>query len=170
MLANSSLSIVGLIIAMAQVCLGLLVENAGEWFFHRYVLHGLGKRPGSVWAYHWREHHKVVRENLMLDLGYRGWPLQWNTQGKEALFLMAVVVLHVPLLAVLPWYVFGLYGGLLLYYTRHRRAHLEPEWAKSHLPWHYEHHMGRGEANWCITWPWFDRLMGTRISGGPSQQ
>jgi hypothetical protein len=26
------------------------------------------------------------------------------------------------------------------YYYVHRRAHLEPEWAKRTIPWHYDHH------------------------------
>ena len=36
-------------------------------------------------------------------------------------------------------------------------------WAREHLPWHYDHHMGPDQdANWCVTRPWFDQLMGTR--------
>ena len=34
---------------------------------------------------------------------------------------------------------------------------------KQHLPWHYDHHMGRDQnANWCVTHPLFDNVMGTR--------
>jgi hypothetical protein len=147
--------------------LGLLVENAGEWAFHRYVLHGLGRRPGSFWHYHWREHHRAARANGMVDPCYRGWPSRWDTHGKEVLFLLLVAAAHAPLLDVLPSYVAGLYAGLALYYFRHRRSHRDPDWARAHLPWHYEHHMGGDpEANWCIAWPWLDWLAGTRkISG-----
>jgi len=154
----------GLLSALLQVVLGLLAENAGEWFFHRFVLHGLGKKPGSFWSYHWSEHHRIARANHMLDPGYKALPLQWNTQGKEAAVLIMVVILHLPLMALIPWYACGLYAGLVLYYIRHRRSHIDPDWAASHLPWHYEHHLSRGvEANWCITWPWFDWMMGTRV-------
>lgn len=147
-----------------QISLGLFAENAGEWLFHRYVLHGLGKRPKSLWNYHWSEHHRAARANQMLDPGYRGWPLRWNTQGKEALFLLLVAAAHLPLLAFAPLYASGMLLGLAVYYARHRRAHLDPEWAKANLPWHYEHHLSKGaEANWCISWPWFDWLMGTRV-------
>jgi hypothetical protein len=59
-------------LCVAQFVVGLFAENAGEWVFHRYVLHGLGKRPGSIWNYHWHEHHRVSQINGMLDLGYRG--------------------------------------------------------------------------------------------------
>ena len=45
----------------------------------------------------------------------------------------------------------------------HRRAHLQPEWARK-IPWHYDHHMNSNQdANWCVTKPWFDYLMGTRV-------
>lgn len=34
----------------------------------------------------------------------------------------------------------------------HRRSHLEPEWAKKRIPWHYDHHMNSNQdANWCVT-------------------
>lgn len=143
--------------------LGFLVENAGEWFSHRYILHALGKTPGSIWSYHWHEHHRVCRQNGMIDPGYRESPMRWNTQGKEVLFLLVVIVLHAPFIYLIPGYVTGMYIALACYYYKHRRAHLEPEWGKVHLPWHWEHHMGKNsDANWCITWNWFDRLMNTQ--------
>lgn len=162
-MAGLPVLLVDLLVGSAQFALGLLAENAGEWFFHRYVLHGLGKRPGSLWNYHWSEHHRVSRANKMFDPGYQGWPVHWNTQGKEALFLLLLVAAHLPLLAFVPSYVAGMYAGLAIYYIRHRRSHLDPEWARIHLPWHYEHHLGgEGDANWCISWPWFDWLLNTR--------
>ena len=27
------------------------------------------------------------------------------------------------------------------YYVRYKRAHLDPEWGRRHLPWHVDHHM-----------------------------
>lgn len=46
----------------------------------------------------------------------------------------------------------------------HRRSHLEPEWGKKAIPWHYDHHMNTNQdANWCVTRPWFDYIMGTRV-------
>src|SRR5690606_9790043 len=47
---------------------------------------------------------------------------------------------------------------------RHRRAQLEPELEKKKLPLHYDHHMNSNQdANWCVTKPWFDYLLGTRV-------
>ena len=49
------------------------------------------------------------------------------------------------------------------YYWKHKKAHLDPEWAKTSLTWHYEHHMGKDQnTNWCVTHPFFDHVMGTR--------
>jgi sterol desaturase/sphingolipid hydroxylase (fatty acid hydroxylase superfamily) len=53
--------------------------------------------------------------------------------------------------------------GLVDYYRKHKRAHLDPAWAREHLPWHYDHHMAPDQdANWCVTHPFFDHVMGTR--------
>ena len=36
--------------------------------------------------------------------------------------------------------------------------------AREHLPWHVDHHLGRNQdTNWCVTKPWFDYIMGTRV-------
>lgn len=139
--------------------LGLLAENCGEWIVHKYLLHGLGRRRGSFWSYHLYEHHATASRNGMLDLGYQSWPLRWDAQGKEALVLATIALAHVPLLWPAPAYVAGIYTGMACYYLRHRRAHLDPNWARRHMPWHYAHHMQpHNDEYWCITWPWFDHL------------
>ena len=35
-----------------QFILGIMYANVGEWLMHKYILHGLGKKPNSFWAYH----------------------------------------------------------------------------------------------------------------------
>lgn len=150
----------------AGFALGLLAENIGEWAVHKHLLHGLGRRQGSLWHYHWSQHHRLARANGMIDPDYRGWPLRWNTHGKEALLIGVTLLAHVPLVGIAPAYVGGVYFALACYYVRHRKAHRDPAWARRHLPWHWEHHMG-GEpnANYCTSWPWFDWVMGTRVRG-----
>ena len=149
---------------IAGFAAGILAENAGEWTVHRYLLHGLGRRPGSVWSYHWNQHHRAARQYGMLDPDYRGSPLRWNTHGKEVLLLLAIALVHGSLLSTAPAYVAGVYTALGCYYLRHRKAHLDPAWARRHLPWHWDHHMGGNpNSNYCTAWPWFDWLMGTRV-------
>lgn len=145
------------------VPLGLLYANAIEWGTHKYILHGWGKKRASFWSFHWHDHHRNVRRNEHYDEGYRQHLLGWHSQSKEVLALAGIGVVHAPLFAVTPVLGSTLFYCLVRYYVVHRRAHLDPDWARDHLPWHYDHHMGPNQdANWCVTWPWFDHLMGTR--------
>jgi len=150
-----------------QFFLGLIVANAGEWFMHRYILHHLGKHSESYWAYHWQEHHYVARQLDMLDPGYQKWPRLWNTQAKEWLALFGILFLNAPFFWWANGYACAIYLSIIIYYIVHRQAHLSRRWAKTYLPWHYEHHLFDSNANWCVTFPLFDYLMKTRRK--PSQ-
>jgi sterol desaturase/sphingolipid hydroxylase (fatty acid hydroxylase superfamily) len=100
----------------------------------------------------------------MVDADYERPVIGRHAQGKEALGLLGVCVAHAPLFGVAPFFTGAVWCSAGLYYVRHRRAHLDPSWAREHLSWHYDHHMGPDQdANWCVTWPWFDHLMGTRV-------
>lgn len=146
-----------------QIVLALLYANLGEWLFHKLILHGLGKQPGSLWAFHLSEHHLVCAQNAMYDPGYKDMKLNtWNPQTKELAVFAGIVLLHLPLLYYLPVFCLTLYASLTLYYVKHRKAHLDPDWAKSHLIWHYQHHLQADSGNWCVTWPLCDYLFGTR--------
>ncbi len=148
---------------MIGIPLGLLAANASEWAVHRYLLHGLGKKRESYWSFHWHDHHRNVRRNGHDDPDYAK-PL-WKSEGmlKEALGLAGAAVAVAPLFPVAPFFVGTLWYSAANYYRVHRRSHLDAEWAREHLPWHYDHHMGPNQnANWCVTRPWFDDLLGTR--------
>ncbi len=148
-----------------ELALGFIYANAGEWSMHKYVLHGLGKHRRSFWAYHLYGHHVASSQNAMFDPGYQRIDLsQWNAQTKELWVLFAIVLIHIPLFLVAPVFTWALYGSLGVYYFKHRKAHLDPAWARRHLRWHYDHHLGPAAyANWCVSWPWFDYLLGTRV-------
>lgn len=146
--------------------LGLFVANAGEWAIHKYLLHGLGRHKDSIWAYHLREHHAVCFKNAMLDAGYQHFRLEWNTQTKELVFMLLAVLSQLPFINIAFWYVTGVYLTIAVYYIVHRQSHLDANWARRYLPWHYDHHLGSvSDANWCITYPLFDYLTGTRRKG-----
>ena len=148
---------------MIGIPLGLVTANAVEWVMHKHVLHGLGRRRGTFWAFHFHEHHKLVRNNAYYDPNYRRFPLGAHAQGKEAWALIAGGAVVAPLFPVAPFFVGTLWYSAANYYRVHKKSHLDPAWAQTHLPWHYDHHMGRNpSANWCVTKPWFDYLMGTR--------
>ncbi|HLU67831.1 MAG TPA: sterol desaturase family protein [Kofleriaceae bacterium] len=149
---------------MIGIPIGLALANAGEWAIHRYVLHGLGRSRSSFWSFHWHEHHRNCRQNDSLDPCYRRPLTRWNAQSKEALALAAGTAAFLPLFPVAPLFVGTIAYCAVNYYRKHKRAHLDPGWAREHLPWHYDHHMGPNQhANWCVTRPWFDHVMGTRV-------
>lgn len=148
---------------MLGIPLGLLVANATEWVVHKHVLHGVGKDKKSFWAFHWNEHHQAARKSDMRDDHYQRHVVGDHSQGREALALALGVAAVLPLAKRAPFFVGTITYAALNYYFVHKRSHLDPEWARENLPWHYDHHMGRDQdANWCVTHPFFDHVMGTR--------
>ncbi len=148
---------------MIGIPIGMLTANAYEWLMHRFVLHGLGKRKEDFWSFHWHEHHKNARKNEFFDKDYDTLPVTLNAQGKEAAALLVGGLLHLPLLPIAPFFVGTVWASGIHYYLVHKRSHQDPEWAKRHVPWHYDHHMGPDQnSNWCVTRPWMDHIMGTR--------
>lgn len=142
---------------MLGIPIGLLVFGVGEWAIHRYLLHGPG-RP----AHHHGEHHRAARDHGGYDPAYEGPAWSTATQRREALGLTAVGLLHAPLLVIAPFYTATIWYCLVRYRRDHRRAHLDPGWARDHLPWHYDHHIDEGAGNFGVSWAWFDVLAGTR--------
>jgi sterol desaturase/sphingolipid hydroxylase (fatty acid hydroxylase superfamily) len=147
---------------MIGIPMALAYHNVSQWVAHRYILHGLGKKKGSFWNFHYFEHHRASRTHDMVDEDYLR-PLGWHAQGKEVAALVGATLLHLPLLPVAPFFVATYAWCNYNYFQLHRRAHLDTDWGREHLPWHYDHHMAPNqEANWCVTRPWFDELVGTR--------
>ena len=149
---------------MIGIPLGLLYANGAEWLIHKYILHGVGKNKASWWAFHWHDHHRQARKNGHIDSKYEQPPLAEDTpQRRELIGLTLAAGAHLPLLTIAPFFTMTVAYAAVNYYRKHRRSHIDPEWARKHLPWHYDHHMGPNQhANWCVTRPWFDQLMGTR--------
>lgn len=142
---------------------GLVYANAFEWCAHKFLLHDEGKKKDSFWRFHWAEHHKVVRQNNFYDHNYDASLLEWNPQSKEVAALIGAAVLHSPVFLVAPGFGLATLLSAANYYYVHKKSHQDPEWAREHLPWHYDHHMGPNQdANFCVTFPLFDYIMGTR--------
>ncbi len=149
--------------------IALLFANGFEWYAHKYVLHGT-PRPGkgrtsprpALMKAHWA-HHKVCRQQDFDEPGYRE-GLSNERVRLEATSLALTAGAFTILAPVAPFFVLGAWYSAGRYYYVHRRAHLDHAWAKQHVPWHYDHHMNSNQdANWCVTRPWFDYLMGTRV-------
>lgn len=157
---------------MIGIPLGLLAANAAEWVIHKHVLHGWGRTRGTFWSFHFHEHHREVRQNAYHDPNYHRFALGLHAQGKEAWGLIAGSLAVAPLFPVAPFFTATLWYSAANYYRIHKRSHLDPAWGRARIPWHYDHHMGANpSANWCVTRPWFDYLMGTRefTQGSPHE-
>lgn len=149
---------------MIGIPLGLLFANGAEWVIHKHLLHRMGRKKESIWAFHWT-HHRSARKGAMTDGDYQK-PLtkpEWNVQSREAAWIAGGAVVFAGFFPVAPFFIGTSMFCAARYIYKHRRAHLDPEWAREHLPWHYDHHMGPNqEANFCVTHPFFDHVMGTR--------
>jgi hypothetical protein len=143
---------------------GLVASNAFEWAVHKYVLHGLGKRRGSTWAFHWHEHHKNVRQSGGYDPMVERPAAETPSKQKELLGVVSGALMSTPLLGVAPGFVLGSWVSAGAYYFIHRQSHLDPDWGRRWVPWHVDHHLGPDQhKNWCVTFPLFDWVMGTRV-------
>lgn len=148
---------------MLGFAVGIIASNAFEWLIHRHVLHGVGKKKGSFWSFHFHEHHRNVRKNGGFDPLYEEPFWKAPSKSKEALGVLGMAAVVTPLLPVAPYFVAAAWLNSGAYYYLHKKAHLDPEWARRWLPWHVDHHLGPNqEANWCVTWPMMDWLMNTR--------
>jgi len=135
----------------------------GEWAAHRYLLHLRGRDKTSIFAFHFHTHHQNVRRNGGYDADFAGPVWSTPTQMGEAIGLVAIGLAHAPLLPIAPFYTLTTWYLLAKYRRDHRRCHIDPEWGREHLSWHYDHHMGPNQhRNWGVTFQWFDKLQGTR--------
>ena len=148
--------------ALLWTVAGFIYSNALEWSIHKHVLHELGKKKGSFWSFHWNGHHKESRKNNFKDPRWDSIPLH---KDKEFLGIVLLTILHIPTFWLSPFFYLTLVWRAFKYYRVHKKSHENEEWAKENVPWHWDHHMGPRkavEANWCVTNPFFDNLMGTR--------
>ncbi len=147
---------------MLGIPVAFAVFGYGEWAIHKHVLHGLGRDRASRFSFHYHDHHQAVRRNGGYDPAYEGPVWSTPTQAREAIGLAAIALVHVPLFPIAPFYTATVWYCLYRYRRDHRHAHLDPAWARDHLSWHYDHHMGDQDMNFGVAWSWFDILAKTR--------
>jgi hypothetical protein len=143
---------------MLGIPFGFAAFGMGEWAAHKFLLHGLGRR----FQFHFADHHRAARGNGGYDPAYEGPVWSSPTQRRESIGLTVIGLAHAALFPVAPFYTSTIWYCLARYRRDHRRAHLDPAWARDHLPWHYDHHMGDQTKNFGVSWSWFDMIAGTR--------
>jgi len=148
---------------LLTIPIGVAYAQIMEWLLHKYVLHNLGKKKNSKWSSHWHVHHRTSRKNKNIDKDYEKSFLD-PAHRSEVAGLFFILLFHLPILFYLPLFYCTLVFCSIHYFVIHRKSHLNTEWCKKNLPWHYDHHMGKNQnANWGVTTDWVDRLMKTRI-------
>jgi sterol desaturase/sphingolipid hydroxylase (fatty acid hydroxylase superfamily) len=149
---------------LTQVVLGVLVSNFLEWSLHKYVLHVWAKSKRSPFSSHWHQHHNVVRKTGGFDHGYDTvWDI-YSEGTRELLGIFLLALLQIPTFFIFPAYAVTTVVMTVAYYLVHRKSHVDPEWGRRNLTWHYDHHMGPNQdSNWCVTFPLFDYILGTRV-------
>lgn len=147
--------------ATAEVAAGYLYIQVFEHLMHRYALHGFGKDKGSVWSFHFHDHHKAASKYGMLDPAYfEPWWLN-SSRTKEVGSLVGAVALHLPLAKKYPFFVATVALGAANYYHKHKKSHTVPEWAFENMQNHVKHHLLDQDGYWGVTSGFFDRLTGT---------
>lgn len=150
--------------ALAQLALACLWGNLLEWLVHKHVLHGWGRARRGYWAYHWHTHHANVKRHGLVDPDYLRGKLASEQCAKETLGIWAAALAHAWLVwPRLPWAAAAILTYAALYLYCHERSHRDEAWARRWLPWHVEHHFGSDpDRNWCLTFPLWDWILGTR--------
>ena len=139
-----------------QVFIGWVYGHAAEYFIHKYVLHN-NKLFKNIFKRHFGTHHRIARKNKMYDENYLN--LLKKSSVFEILGLSLLLLLHSPLLLIIPYFWMPLLYSAFAYYYIHRRSHLDVSWGKKWLPWHYSHHMENDQnKNWGVRLPMFDML------------
>ncbi|XZW93478.1 sterol desaturase family protein [Acinetobacter baumannii] len=145
--------------------LGIFVANGLEWYFHKVWLHEFPTKYRNSPFFTHIAHHKRARLNNFHDEGYAESMFKNAEIYNEKTALIGLAGAASVFLPVAPFFTAGLYYGIWNYWRIHAKSHLDPEYAKNRIPWHYDHHMTSNQnANWCVTRPWFDYIMGTRVT------
>jgi len=151
---------------MLAIVLAALIQNLSEWFAHKYLLHGLGTKKDSFFHYHWEHHHRC-RKNGNEDQEYvEFFSGDISRMLTKEVGFMVLLSLVVPLGFWNVWPAFSIATlfFLWLYFFAHAYSHVNVELGKRLMPWHYDHHQGIDQnTNWCVTFPWADWLLGTRV-------
>lgn len=142
---------------ITQIIIAWIWGHILEYLAHKYLLHDRRRFP-FAFKNHFQKHHRAARKNQMYDPGYESVVSSWFEI--EALTIAAFI--HFPIIFFFPAAYLTLVMSLVSYYLLHRKSHLNVEWGKKWMPWHYAHHMGPDQnKNWGVRLPIIDLLMRT---------
>ena len=133
--------------------LGFVYASIVEWAVHKYLFHEVGKKKGSHFSFHIREHHINCLKNGNVDR---------NFSKREFPGILFLLLSHLPIYYILQpfYYALCLYG--VLFILIHNFTHIWPQAGKKYIPWHWDHHMRFQNHNFNVVAPIADYLFGTR--------
>ena len=128
-----------------------------EYLTHKHILHNY-RLFKTAFRNHFKVHHGTSRKNGMIDPGYE----TLVSSRFEVIGLTVIALLHLPVCFLSPLFYFVLIANLAHYYYTHRRSHIDIEWGRENIPWHYAHHMGKNQnINWGVRLPIIDKVLKT---------
>ena len=138
---------------MLGFVLGLLYGNVLEYLIHDFIFHRLGRKKGSIWSYHLKDHHVLSRKNNFIDL----------TESKvESIGMLGLVLVHMPIIYLSFGFWLGVTSYAMAFKYLHGFQHSHPEFTKKYMKWHWEHHMKDSNKNFGVVMPLSDYLFRTR--------
>ena len=141
--------------------LAALVHNIGEWVTHKYILHGLGKNKDSFFHYHWVHHHTCRKNDNRDEIYAKGYANKdvWKEFGT----LIVIACSNITWFYIWPMFFYCISFWIAAYFVVHALSHTNLLWGATYLSHHRDHHMGKNQdLNWCVVFPLFDWVMGTR--------
>ena len=123
---------------------GILYANLMEFFVHKYLFHGLGKKKNSIFAFHIRQHHMVARKNGFVDRKF---------SLNEFIGIPILMLVHSPILWLSPHMYAAIWIYAILFVVVHNTLHRNPAIAKKYFWWHWNHHMQNQNKSWAVVVP-----------------
>jgi len=133
--------------------LGFVYASVIEWAVHKYLFHEVGKKRGSRFSFHIREHHLNCLKNGNVDR---------NFSKRELPGILFLLLAHLPLYYLLPYFYYALCLYGVLFILIHNFTHIWPQVGKKYIPWHWDHHMRYQNHNFNVVAPIADYMFGTR--------
>ena len=137
---------------MIGFILGTVYASFLEWWVHKKLFHELGRKKGSFWAFHLREHHADCIKNNFHDDQF---------SRRETLGLFFLSIIHLPILLISPMFYCATVVYAIAFIILHNLGHRNPSWAKKYQNWHWKHHMKDPNKNWNVVLPLADWIMRT---------
>ena len=141
-----------MVLNVSLFLVGIILASFIEYFVHKRLFHGLGKKKKSIFAFHLREHHIIARKNNFVDK---------KLSAHEFIGIPALMILFFPIYFLSPALFYGVSLYAVAFVILHNLQHKYPQVTKKYFWWHWNHHMKNQNKSWNVVLPIADILTGT---------